>query len=259
MEIFFLYKLYPLSILISLTLFSCQEKQTSSISLNKADGIYKLKEQPFTGKVLDTTRSGRVLLTFNCVKGKIDGKYLEYYAENGNLKQKSTYIKGNKTGPYLQLKLNGDTITYGTFLNYKKNGIWKEFYGNGKLKSVGKYENNLQNGLWKYYYYNTGKIKAEGHYLNGDETKLGRTSVPISGRHGEWQFYFENTGKLKQKSEFENGIRSGKFTVYQSNGLVEFTANFKNDKYHGVVEVFDKTGKLELKKYYENGEQISDK
>ncbi|TDT43833.1 hypothetical protein CLV90_2957 [Maribacter spongiicola] len=115
--------------LLALIVFSCQEKEKimSSYSLNKADGLYKLKEEPFTGKVLDTTNSGRVILTFNCIKGKLNGKYLEYYAENGNLKQKSTYENGNKTGPYLNLKKNGDTITYGNFLNYKKMVFGKNF------------------------------------------------------------------------------------------------------------------------------------
>src|SRR5690606_9522224 len=95
--------------------FSCQQKETiiSSNSLNKADGIYKIKEVPFTGKALDTTGSGRVILTFNWLNGKLDGKYLKYYRESGNLEYKKTFENGYSNGEYLNLAENGDTITYG--------------------------------------------------------------------------------------------------------------------------------------------------
>jgi len=246
--------------LLLFILFSCQEKENviSSKSLNKADGLYKYKEKLFTGKVLDTTNSGRVILTFNCIEGKLNGKYLKYYAVNGNLKQKSTYENGIKTGPYLNLKKDGDTVTYGNFLNYKRNGLWKEYYRNGNLKSVGLYQKNLQNGEWKYYHSN-GNIKAIGNYENGDKSKLGDTYVPISGRYGEWNFYSYETGEIQLKGEFKNGKRSGQYVMFYPNGQIKAKAVYKNDELDGLHEIFNKSGKPETIEVWENGKKISSK
>lgn len=245
-------------ILIVSTLFSCQNKENiiSSYSLNKADGIYKVKEEPFTGKVLDTSRSGRVLLTFNCINGKLEGEYLEYFIENGNLNQRSTYKNGEKTGPYIKLTKNGDSISYGNYINSKKNGEWKEFYNNGKLKYVGEYENDLQVGLWKYYHYQ-GKLKASGTYKNGNETNLGKTNIPINGRQGLWQFYSEDTGEVQQECQFNNGMRTGQLIAYHPNGQIGLKATFIDDELDGTYEVFDKTGKLQTKEVWDKGKMVS--
>lgn len=239
---------------------SCQKRNriVSPFSLNKADGIYKYQEKPFTGMVLDTTASGRVLLSFKCIDGKIDGEYLEYYKENGNLKEKTTYQNGKKSGPYRKSTKDGGTIQIGEYLDYKKNGEWKTYHNNGKIKSQGSYENGSQSGEWRYFF-NNGQLQAIGKYLNGNESNLGQTGIPINGRIGEWKFYFKDTGSLSQVSEFENGLRSGKFIVYYQNGQIELKANCVKDKYHGTVEVFDESGELELREHYENGELVESK
>ncbi|WP_300025015.1 toxin-antitoxin system YwqK family antitoxin [uncultured Maribacter sp.] len=250
----------PLLLLSLVILFSsCQEraKTVSSFSLNKADGIYKQKEKPFTGMVLDTTKSGRVLLTFKCVEGKLDGEYLEYHRENGNLKQRTTYQNGKKTGPYIELTKDGDTIISGNYLDYKKNGEWKEHYSNGNIKRKGTYSKGLQTGEWKYFFYN-GKIQAEGTYQNGNESNHGTTGIPLSGRTGLWKFYSKETGKLEQESEFENGKISGQLIGYKANGQIDAKINYKNDELHGVLEFFDESGKLMTKQTYENGKLIKE-
>jgi antitoxin component YwqK of YwqJK toxin-antitoxin module len=253
-------KILALSVFLFILMFcACQTKPEilSSHSLNNADGIYKYKEEPFSGRVLDTTHSGRVLLTFNCVNGKIDGEYLEYYGENGNLKQLTTYQKGQKTGPFKELTKEGATIISGNFLDGNRNGEWKSYYVNGKLKSNGLYENGLQSGEWKFFYDN-GNIKAEGTYKNGNESKSGRTGVPISGRNGVWKFYSENTGQIELEMGFENGLRSGQVVTYYPNGQIMVKATLKNEEYDGIVEVYDETGQLKSKDFWENGKKVSE-
>lgn len=243
-----------LCLIFILTIFtSCQKENVlPSSSLNKDNGVYKNKEKPFTGKVLDTTLSGRVILTFNCIDGKPDGEYIEYYEENGNLKQKISYLNGKKTGKYLSLKTNGDTIVYGNFLDFKKNGKWKNYYDRGNIKSSGSFENNLQNGEWKYFYYN-GKLNAQGNFINGNESNFGETKVPKNGREGLWKFYSESTGNLAQESNWVNGLKTGQMVSYYSNGQIEFKVNFKDDKFNGLIENFDENGKLTLSEYYIDG------
>lgn len=239
---------------------SCQDKNAtiSSSSLNKINGIYKYKEKSFTGLVLDTTKAGRVLLTFNCVDGKVDGEHLRYHKENGNLKQRTTYQNGKKTGPYIELTKDGGNIITGNYLDYKKSGEWKEFYNNGNIKSEGYYENGLKTGEWKFFFYN-GNLKTAGSYLTRNEPKPGKTGIPKQVRSGIWKFYFEDTGKLKQESAFQNGAITGKSVSYYPNGKIEIIANLKNNQYHGTVEFYDRSGKLEEKRIYKNDKLIENK
>ncbi|MET6990055.1 toxin-antitoxin system YwqK family antitoxin [Sediminicola arcticus] len=230
----------------------------SSRSLNKADGIYKYKEKPFSGRVLDTTKSGRVELTFKCINGKIDGEYLEYYYGNGNLKEKNTYEKGKKTGPYKKFTENGEVLISGNFLGYKKNDEWLEYYSNGNQKQVGHYIDGMQTGEWKYFYDN-GKLRAEGNYKNGDGSNFGTIGIPINGRFGIWKFYFEDSGKIESEREFKNGLLDGKFTQYYSNGQVKFKGTFKDHKENGIIEVYDEYGILNYNAMFENGVLIERK
>jgi len=181
-----------LSLLTFWVICSCKTEPiiVSSYSLNKADGIYKHKEKPFNGVVIDTTKSGRVLLTFNCIDGKLDGEYLKYFRENGNLKERVTYVNGNKNGSYKKLNKDGKVVLEGNYVNFKRNGEWKEYYYNGGIKNVGSYMDGLQVGEWNFYFIN-GKLQAIGNYDNGDKTDLGKTGIPISGRNGIWKFYNE--------------------------------------------------------------------
>lgn len=93
--------------------------------------------------------------------GELEGEKLVYY-ENGNLAEKSNYIKG---------KLNGETLIYS-----EKGVLIKNF----------KYENDELNGLSKYYD-NQGKLIAEGKY------KRGR-------KDGVWRYYENDT--LREEKDF---------------------------------------------------------
>lgn len=249
---------FTLIIILCLIILSCKNENLilSSNSLNKANGIFKFKEKPFTGTVLDTTNSGRVLLTFNCIEGKINGKYLKYHKSNGNLNLSDSYVNGKKNGKHIKISKDNDTITYGTFSNSKKTGIWKEFYSKGILKNKGSYENGLQTGEWKYYFYN-GKIKAEGSFRLGNKTKFGETGIPLSGRIGEWIFYSKGNGKIQQKCEFEKGVRNGNITVYHSNGKIKNKGKYKEGKVDGKVEFYNEYGKHLRDEMYKDGIKIS--
>lgn len=268
--------------IILLMLTSCEKtpKIISSHRLNKADGIYKYKEIPFTGTVIDTTLTGRVLLTFKCEKGKPNGEHLEYFFDSGNLKERITYIDGKKEGSYKKINNNGVTIITGNYHENKKNGKWKKFYENGNLKTVGSYKdgikigewknfyengnlenygfynNDEQNGKWTYYYRN-GNIKASGFFIKGNGRNLGKTGVPKNGRNGPWEFYNEETGQINVKIIYDEGRLSGNIEEYNSEGNIEFKATFKNDKLHGTVEEFNNQGVLTSKEIYENGKMVN--
>lgn len=66
------------------------------------------------------------------------------------------------------------------------------------------------------FFYKTGRVKAEGPYINGL-------------MEGEWKFYRE-TGQLWQIGLFLNSRKNGRFVRYDRDGNVEFNRAFSNDK-----------------------------
>jgi antitoxin component YwqK of YwqJK toxin-antitoxin module len=66
------------------------------------------------------------------------------------------------------------------------------------------------------YYFKTGKVKAEGSYINDQ-------------MEGQWKFYRE-TGQLWQVAYFRDGKKDGRWIRYDRNGQVEYDKTFKEGK-----------------------------
>ena len=47
-------------------------------------------------------------------------------------------------------------------------------------------------------------LKKKGKYIDGDESDLGSSGIPIDGRDGAWYFYWEN-GEDRTRQYWENG------------------------------------------------------
>lgn len=66
------------------------------------------------------------------------------------------------------------------------------------------------------YFYKSGKIKAEGMFINDQ-------------MQGEWRF-FRETGQLMQIGHFKNDQKHGEWTRYDSNDKVVYQETFKDNK-----------------------------
>lgn len=231
-----------LNIIFCLFIVGCSmnEDTVSSNAINVEGNIYKLKGELFTGQVLDESKYGRVLKSFRCVEGKIEGEYLEYYS-TGKIKQRRNFKNGlldgvselyNKDGI---LKLNQ---------NYKKGvleGYSKEENYYGSME--GHYKNGLQDGLWIYRYSNQ-KIKAKGRFEKGDKSNLGNKGIPRNGRVGEWLFYSED-GVLDTRHLYKINSEIVESISYYKSGKIHYKGTFnKREIDLETWKEFDENGKL---------------
>lgn len=273
-------KFNPAIIVLLLLLYSCSGDsiKVSSNSLNKEGYRYKYQGELFNGTVVDTTATGRVLLTFNCIDGKIDGDFLEYH-ENGTLSFKcnyvkglkegpathyfdtgnkqifETYYKGKKTGPYKEYYSIGKLMLEGFYKNWKKDSLWIEYTESEKKRAKGYYQNGLQFGLWEYYFEN-GKIELTGIYENGNGRNKGATGIPKNGRIGIWKYHNKERFFLETDIEYRDGVATGAYKTYFSNGNIETQGQLKDGNYDGWFKFYDEKGNELYKKKYINGNEI---
>ena len=79
-----------------------------------------------------------------------DGDYETFY-DNGQLKSKGFYVKGNKEGVYKWWYSNGNLERQGNYILGKKNGVYKWWYSNGQIYVMGNYKNGIllnENSCW---------------------------------------------------------------------------------------------------------------
>ncbi len=198
-----------LTITLAFLLFSCgnDELIKSTESLNIEGNVYKLKNELYSGTVLDTNKQGRVITSFRCVNGKIEGSYLEYHL-NGRISVKKNYTKGVPNGICKTFSTEGKILEDKTFKNGKLNGKYFHIQEYGKYEISGLYINGLQCGTWTYINKYSKKLAAKGNFEKGDGSDANDTGIPRNGRVGKWQFY-SNDGILEVVQLHE--IKSDKF------------------------------------------------
>jgi len=201
---------------ILLTLLSCTN-ETQSYKLNLNENTYLLEGKPYTGKVIDKQKNtGRIIRSFECIDGKIEGLFLQYY-KSGNICYKRNYHQGKLNGiskhffengnlytveSYKSGKQHGEQIEYFhddenslRFINTIRNGVLdgKYYHKRFNIETTGTYKNGLMNGQWVYK--ENGKVFAKGSFYNGDGSNLGETGIPRNGRVGKWYFYYSRGEK----------------------------------------------------------------
>ena len=174
------------------------------------------------------------ILFFAC-KGRIEiaeirdgqGNLIEQYAKNSktNLREGiSTKYVGNRK------------IEEAYYQNDLLHGERKLFHNNGKVQVIENYEKGVFIGVYKDFFEN-GILKSEGKYVAG-------------AMMGKWKFYY-SSGKLKEIVEFKDNEENGPFEEYHENGKIKARGTYLSEenslnpnKEHGVLELFDETGKL---------------
>ncbi len=134
---------------------------------------------------------------------------------NGEVYVKSSYLNGNRNGPYAAYNIDGSLIFEGEFLNDNQHGTWNYYHDNGNLKWNLKYLQGLK----------------EGEFLS-----------------------YHDNGKLSDKDPFLNNINDGVHISYHEDGeTVSIKTDFVNDLLHGRKTFYDQTGELQITRFYENG------
>ena len=156
---------------------------------------------------------------------------------------------------------------------YKKLDI--ENYPNGKIKREGNYKNGKKNGEW-YLYHPNGNFSEEMNYIDGklngkyfryadDGQIIEEGQYKDNERIGIWanrchhRFGFNCCGSWEE-GKYKNDLAEGKWKVYEYNGSLIATINYKNGQRHGTLSYWgiSKDLKKRVKKYeyYKDGRII---
>lgn len=214
-----------------------------------------------------------ITLEFSCAwkggpaKGQRHGPYIRYF-ENGQEREKGTYVDGGKFGtwkywhatgelageigylhgkrhgPFRNYSPKGDTLVEGSFFNGKKHGEWRTHKGKAPKAEL------FQNGVKvttktpsftcpKHSKLKTSQVPER----KGSSVKLEqRTCLDESGaRHGK-TWVLHPIGQPKSEQEFIEGIPDGRYRAWTETGMLKMAGVFKAGKKTGVWQVFSREG-----------------
>ena len=206
-----------------------------------------------------------------CLNGKEDGEWTYYY-NNGKVKSKGTYNKGNKNKKWTYYYINGKVQQVGNYSNGKCNGNWKWYYETGELLKEEFYlYGNLDGEVIEYS--EKGDIISKGNYVEGfkesvwtyiigDQIHTGK--YVMDQKDGKWKSYYAKDNILSFEGYYLQGLPNGKHIYYYPNGLEKEERNYdagikvkswtKYDDYGRIVLVVQYK---EGKEYRINGQKVN--
>ena len=238
-----------------------QTKIVLESKLKNIDNEFCLGKKKYTGWAANYHQNGKLKSCYEVKKGIIEGRMVEFWIyKQDSLKRFRDTIELNNLGAILEpLKSENSPSLYKPIkrkeylqTNFIKNGIGIVYDSLGNKFGEGTYKDAKQNGIWTYYHI-SGKLKAKGEFLNGNETEFGKSGVPLSGRFNLWSFYFES-GNLSEESNYKDGKLNGLSKKYFENGNLQSESNYIDHKYNGIVKFYYENGNLEEQSYYVNDE-----
>lgn len=137
-------------------------------------------------------------------------------------------------------------LTFIFLLYFAKNYSQEKYivkYKNGMTKIEGFIKDNTLDSIYKEFYEN-GNLKTEGFYKNC-EYKTNRKGI-----------YIAVCGVGKDKDTIAIGKRHGTWKNYYENGILSYTTNFHCNIQQGNYYSYDKEGKLETIRFYNEGKLI---
>lgn len=193
--------------------------------------LFALDEPP-----TDLTAAGQT------TDNKREGKWT-FSDATGRKRFEIDYVRGLRTGAYIQWNEDGKLIVLGECFADKRHGSWTEFHDNGELKSEGEYFAGVRHGEWKSFYDN-GETAEEGEFYEGHRRGLwagyhssGAASYQgsyVNGqRQGQWTFCFPD-GAVQESGGFEQGVRTGRWREWEQGGTLVSDVELLEDKVVGV-------------------------
>lgn len=215
----------------------------------------------FTGEI-----NGREKGTFK--KGKKNGPWI-YYLDDGQISSKGNYYNGKKDGYWISYRDNniipsydGQISSKGNYKNGKKEGPWVSYAEqDGQLKSIGNYNNGLKDGTWfelSYIWKNSKqltKIMTASIYKEIEVTNHMYKAEYKNGELVGTSLSYED-GKIRNISNYKKGgWRHGSLVRYYENGQIENKQNWKNNIKEGLEYQYFENGSLYFKGMFKNGKQ----
>ncbi len=182
-------------LVMTVALLSCTAKIDSKEVRNEKGQLEeKYDVERNSGKKMGSYsryRDGKLIETATYLSDTLDGVRILYYS-NGNKEIQESYTMGVFHGPYVSYYEGGQLKLEGQYHDGTMEGAWTKYYESGQVMEVVEMHDNQENGAFVEYYEN-GHMKAEGHYLDGDN------------EDGELKLYNEQ-GVLVKRMECNAGV-----------------------------------------------------
>ena len=191
------------------------------------------------GMLEDTTKTyfeeGKLNAIFNYAGNERNGTSTYFAADGKTVSFRLKYNQG-QIYAYAYMDKNGKMTD---FLPFGKEKIFIiSYYPNGAKSREITFENFLRQEK-EILYYPNGKIFRETGYIDDKY-------------NGEQKMWFEN-GKLKSIENYQHDLCNGKAEYFYDNEKSKLTIDYVDGFIHGVVELYNTTGKLtETQKWFYN-------
>ena len=173
----------------------------------------------------------------------ITGELHSFYA-NGQLKDRTSYIKGLRDGLFEAFYDNGQLRERVTYLSGIKNGLQETFSADGKLTQSLPLVDGIAHGVRTQYFRVDNKdIRYHVGFVNGLVD-------------GVYEYYMDDV--LVEQGMNSNGRRDGVFTTFHSNSRVKETLRYADGKKNGSIEGYWSTGEKALLGRYNDGNADGD-
>lgn len=235
------------------------------------------------GKLICKTNEGVTLEERNYKNGKLDGKYLDFFYENGQLSRESSYVNGVVDGDMKMFFRDGKLSYHCFYISGKIQGDEQGWWKNRKLRQFGHYENGLKQGefyewdeknrITEYALYKDdksigasfkfyeGKLTSEQYFANG---KLIREVLDY---YDHPKGYFQYTSKKKIEYDFNQIERAIKKEAVLVDTIIYINSYYPSGKlkseepqfYFGEIDckkVYHKTGAHKF--YAEDGKLVKE-
>jgi antitoxin component YwqK of YwqJK toxin-antitoxin module len=218
----------------------------------------------------------------NYFDGYLQGN-AKWYHEDGNLSSESEYSAGDFHGPRKNYYSNKQLEKDANYEDDKAEGIFSYYSPDGALMNKRMFESDVM--LWYTYLGKDGKQLASismvnetgkmiTYFQNGNKSQEqeyrkgylvnNRVLYYSTGKIFKEEFYkdgyqegitkeFYASGTLKKEENYFVDMLHGYSKQYHDNGKPSQNGEYVYGEKHGEWKIFDKTGKLILTKYYNNG------
>ncbi|UUV22670.1 toxin-antitoxin system YwqK family antitoxin [Paenimyroides aestuarii] len=216
------------------------------------------------GDYIEKYQNGKIYQNGKLTNGTFNDNWERYY-KNGQTEFIQDFINGN--GAITWFFENGNVSSLSYRLNGKTEGKVQHWFKNGNLDEVSYWKNGLQDSLFTYFYEN-GQMQGRSNFKEGK--KQGKSEVwHENGQlklesfyvddilHGSFKQWKDN-GKLEVDGNYINGQLKSKIYGYHKNGKISTKGNLIDKTPEGIWEIFDESGKLIKKRYFENGNLIKE-
>ena len=196
-------------------------------------------------------------------RGQKQGFWRKYHPE-GTLIYKGFFKNGKPVGKMERYYENGTRRAQMVYLEGTDITYAKIYYRTGKLAAEGKYVNMAKDSLWSYYSYYSDDLMYTETYQTGIKHGESRKFYPggqiaeimtwqHDKKHGPWKQFFEDSTTRLISVHHADQLH-GKYRVYNRNHYLIMDGEYDNGKMNNTWHFYDDNGQKVHTLHYVKGE-----